>query len=150
MAARNGHTEVVWDLVRIGADLNLKEWEGKTALMHAAAEGHTEIVRALVQAGAALDLQDALGKTALSMSRTAGVIHELLGAGAKLGSKGSTASALLQKVMHQRDRIHLKQVLAQDWLTLDWKGDVAKKHKKMGAAIHNRNATILGLSLIHI
>ena len=148
VAVRDGHMEVVRELVRASAALDLQDWQYKTALMHAVCNemrDGTEVVKELVRAGAALDVENDEGKTALSMSSTTGVIRELLEAGAKLGSKG-TASALLQKMMHQHDGVRLKRVIAQP--TLDWKGDVvtkiAKKHQKMDTATRNRNATILG------
>jgi len=51
-AAYGGHTEVVRLLLEAGADPNLPEGEGVTALTIAAERGHAEIVRVLLTAGA--------------------------------------------------------------------------------------------------
>ena len=44
--------------------MNLQDFEGKTALMHAAGNGHAEIVRLLLEAGADRNLRDNRGKVA--------------------------------------------------------------------------------------
>ncbi len=67
-AADNGHTATAAQLVRLGADINAKDWvrawegvelmllrvlqAGRTALMRAAREGHTVTAAELVRLGA--------------------------------------------------------------------------------------------------
>ena len=73
-------------LLEAGADPNLKDKYGKTALIWAsAAEGHTEVVKVLLEAGADPNLKDEDGITALMGASTGGyteVVKVLLEAGA--------------------------------------------------------------------
>ena len=60
-------------LLELGADPNLQDAEGMTALMEAArAPEGFEIAKALVEAGAAIDLFSKTGVTALSMAASGG------------------------------------------------------------------------------
>lgn len=65
MSAHQGQTEMVALLVEFGADVNLANSEGVTALMMAALEGHCDIVRLLVQAGADITMKDCRKEGAL-------------------------------------------------------------------------------------
>lgn len=52
-----------------GMDLNLKNWNGETALMAAAANGYSDMVRALLDAGADPKLKNNDGKTAAQIAK---------------------------------------------------------------------------------
>jgi ankyrin repeat protein len=52
-----GRTATVQALIGAGADLNLQDKFGVTALMWASRKGHTATVQALIGAGADLNLQ---------------------------------------------------------------------------------------------
>ena len=52
LAAQEGHTHVVMELIKAGADLNQANSEGYTPLFKAAENGHEGIVALLIQAGA--------------------------------------------------------------------------------------------------
>jgi ankyrin repeat protein len=69
-AAARGHTETVEALKEMGADLNIKDEDGQTALMKAAIIGRAEIVKALE--GADLDIKDRYGQTTLMLVATKG------------------------------------------------------------------------------
>jgi ankyrin repeat protein len=56
-AAESGHTATVEALIQAGADPNLQNDDGWTALMWASGAGHTCTVEVLIGAGAKLDLQ---------------------------------------------------------------------------------------------
>jgi hypothetical protein len=60
---------MVRQLVRAGADLNVLDAGGKTALMGAAENGHINVVAALLELGAERHLENANGETALAMAR---------------------------------------------------------------------------------
>ena len=51
-AAEKGHTHVVMELIKAGADVNQADSEGFTPLHVAAQDGHEGIVALLIQAGA--------------------------------------------------------------------------------------------------
>lgn len=60
-------------LVNGGAELDLADPKGRTALMHAAKNNYVEILRVLTRAGAKLDLQDTDGSTALMLCAEKGL-----------------------------------------------------------------------------
>ena len=64
-ASLNGHTEVVELLADNGAELDLKNDDGATALIFASRHGNAEIVKLLLEKGANPELKDNEGKTAL-------------------------------------------------------------------------------------
>lgn len=75
-------------LLEAGADIDKKNWAGRTALMEAVdhGHGHTEIARVLIERGANTDMQDRTGTTALMMAARDGykdIVRLLLDAGAK-------------------------------------------------------------------
>ena len=51
-----------------GADVNVQNADGSTALIWASRDGKTEIVRLLLKAGANVDIQDASGLTAIQLA----------------------------------------------------------------------------------
>jgi ankyrin repeat protein len=52
LAAQQGHTHVVMELIKAGADVNLARSDGVTPLYIAALFGHEGCVASLIQAGA--------------------------------------------------------------------------------------------------
>ena len=60
-----GDTGTVQILLDAGADPDIQDKDGKTALYLATLYGKTKTVKALLDAGASLDIQDKDGKTAL-------------------------------------------------------------------------------------
>src|SRR5262245_54479384 len=65
VAARNGHTKTVRNLIKAGSDVNGRDRDGKTALMWAASYGHTDTLRALIDLGADVNAQSYYKWTAL-------------------------------------------------------------------------------------
>ncbi|MDZ7581156.1 MAG: ankyrin repeat domain-containing protein [Deltaproteobacteria bacterium] len=61
----NGHTSIVQMLIEKGADPNIQDFDGWTALMKAAYKGNIEIVQILINNGADLNLKNIGGHTAL-------------------------------------------------------------------------------------
>ena len=65
LAVEHGHERVVELLLRHGAEVNLQDSGGGTALMYAAHQGHERLVEVLLRHGAAVNLQSRNGRTAL-------------------------------------------------------------------------------------
>mmetsp|Transcript_42109 Transcript_42109/g.134587 ORF Transcript_42109/g.134587 Transcript_42109/m.134587 type:complete len:201 (-) Transcript_42109:490-1092(-) len=92
-AARNGHAAVVEQLLAAGADVNVRDKSGETALMDASkTPKNADVVRILLRAkGVHVDLKDPSGGTALAHAAEAAegnceTIRLLLGAGANVGA----------------------------------------------------------------
>ncbi|MEM4367119.1 MAG: ankyrin repeat domain-containing protein [Candidatus Anstonellales archaeon] len=72
-------------LILEGADINVEDEEGKSALMHVAEHGYIEVVKLLIKLGVQVDLQDKYGQTALMHAAWNGnreTVSVLLNAGA--------------------------------------------------------------------
>jgi len=96
-AVRDGDIAKMRGLIEKGADVNLTNQHGQTALMFAGGFGQTNAVALLLAKGAALNAVDRKGKTALAFAVQKGqqaVVMQLLQAGAKADIKdkgGQTA-----------------------------------------------------------
>ena len=64
-ACCNGNLKKVKQLLEEGADVNVKDEKGRTALMFASWYSHKEVVKQLLEKGADVDAEDIYGKTAL-------------------------------------------------------------------------------------
>lgn len=64
-AAVNGNLEKLNELIKDGADIDVKDFHNNTALICAAFHGHTDCVEALLKAGADVNTKDDYGWTAL-------------------------------------------------------------------------------------
>ena len=65
MQLENGHVDCLRELVAAGAEVNIQENDGWTALMLAAQNGHVDCLRELVVSGAEVNIQNNDGWTAL-------------------------------------------------------------------------------------
>ncbi|XP_030643113.1 kinase D-interacting substrate of 220 kDa B isoform X2 [Chanos chanos] len=85
VAAEQGSLEIVQELIRRGANVNLDDIDCWTALISAAKEGHVEVVKELLDNNANLEHRDMGGWSALMWAAYKGrveVTHLLLGKGA--------------------------------------------------------------------
>ena len=85
-AAYRGDDAAVEQLVAAGADVNVQDKRGWTALMSAALEGYSEVVEQLVAARADPNIRTTSGRTALRLAERKGhsrVVQLLQSAGAK-------------------------------------------------------------------
>ena len=69
------HLDVARLLLDEGADLNIQDHDGFTALIVASSQGHLEIARLLLDRGATTDIQDNNGRTALVRATGKGQIE---------------------------------------------------------------------------
>ena len=68
-AVKNGHLNIVNDIINVGADVNLGDKNGKTALIHAVESGNKEIVEYLLDNDADITLEDDEGRDAIAYAR---------------------------------------------------------------------------------
>nr|XP_033499336.1 kinase D-interacting substrate of 220 kDa B isoform X1 [Epinephelus lanceolatus]XP_033499338.1 kinase D-interacting substrate of 220 kDa B isoform X1 [Epinephelus lanceolatus]XP_033499339.1 kinase D-interacting substrate of 220 kDa B isoform X1 [Epinephelus lanceolatus]XP_033499340.1 kinase D-interacting substrate of 220 kDa B isoform X1 [Epinephelus lanceolatus] len=91
VAAEQGNLEIVQELIRRGANVNLDDVDCWTALISAAKEGHIEVVRELLENNANLEHRDMGGWTALMWGAYKGrtdVVQLLLEKGANSNITG--------------------------------------------------------------
>ena len=67
--AGNQHPEIAKFVIKAGADLNLQDEVGDTALMYASNAGSTEMVKILLKAGADPNIPDKDGNTPLHLMK---------------------------------------------------------------------------------
>lgn len=70
--ARMGDHEMIEKLLSQGTDVNVRDKDGRTALMHACWDGFTLVVRKLLAAGADVNAKDKNGITALHVASLTG------------------------------------------------------------------------------
>lgn len=64
-AALNGNKQEVLRLLEEGADIDMKDPDGRTVLMYSSYNGHTEIARECLNRGAKVNMRDNYGRTSL-------------------------------------------------------------------------------------
>ena len=92
LAAVNGNTQGVKDLLKAGADVNIRNKWGMSALMYAAEGDHAGTVDALLEGGADINARNNEGSTALMISAIHGckyAAYALLEAGADVKIKNN-------------------------------------------------------------
>ena len=67
-ASENGHAQVAKLLLDKGANVNVRDIGGETALICASRHGHVEIVRMLLDKGADVNVKALFGYTPLSVA----------------------------------------------------------------------------------
>lgn len=112
-------------------NLDLQDWDGRTALICACEEGHTEIALALIRAGAALDATSKMSENACdkSFGRTAlieacerglkDVVEALIAAGADLNMRDTRGrTALISACVWGHDEIAKGMMFSKMFLSL--------------------------------
>ena len=82
-------SDLVWDLINAGADVKLKDNNGNTALMQAAASDNLETLKVLLDAGAAINTRNSDGRSALLIAASEGyvnIVRALVLAGADINA----------------------------------------------------------------
>ena len=91
-------------LIEKGANVNLGDKDGVTALMLSAEKGRSDLVQLLLEKGATLDAKDKLGRTAIVHATEAGqteVVSQLANKGADLSLTSYKNEAGLRAALHK-------------------------------------------------
>jgi ankyrin repeat protein len=111
LAATNGVTDIVKELIRRNVRLDKTDGNGCTALKQAAHGGHVDIVLALTKAGASVEVADHEGWTALMSAASKGrlkISKVLINAGANVAAVANSGeTALAQSVGSRSDGLAL-------------------------------------------
>jgi len=98
LAVMRGHTTVVQELLKNGAEVNEQNASGRTALMLAALAGRNAILQTLIKNGAAVNAKNDEGWTALMYAAWSGhtqTVQTLVRSGAKVDTKNSAGVTAL-------------------------------------------------------
>ena len=108
-AAKAGDLNELNASLEAGADINRRDKQGRTALMHAVNKGNVLVVEILLEAGANVDVRAPDGATALFMSAVLGdpqIVAQLMKAGADIsirGPRGKTAVDVARLTLGELD-----------------------------------------------
>jgi ankyrin repeat protein len=86
------HLKITKGLINFGADVNLKDKQGWSALSYSAYQGNIEITKLLINNGANLNIKDNLGSTAFHhavSNNKVNIVKQLLDSGADLDIKNN-------------------------------------------------------------
>lgn len=117
---RGGNLDRITALLEQGADVNITNYKGQTALHCAAKAGFVDVVALLIKNGAEIERKDDSGETALSTAirstikakdKIRVVCQQLLDAGADLDTKVRTGTTPRQLIVRKR-YIHLHEFIA--------------------------------------
>ena len=97
-ASRFGHSQCLIPLIKAGADVNIVNIQGQTALNYALIKGRRNFVDELIKAGADVNFVDKFGNTPFILSCHCGVntAKSLLQAGAKINLVNASGQNALQ------------------------------------------------------
>jgi len=100
--------EIIKKLALVGANLDLQNADGWSALMCACQNGHTDVADKLISAGANLDLQNKDGLSALMGASNKDVADVLISAGAKLDlqDKNERSALMLASAFGRQEVVH--------------------------------------------
>jgi ankyrin repeat protein len=102
-AAASGDIRMVRFFLEIGADVNAKNKDGKTALMLASDKGNLEAVKLLLDKGAEVNAKNKDGKTALLVASNLEVAKLLLDKGGDVNVKDKNGATALREASWRSD-----------------------------------------------
>ena len=113
-AVENGNIEIVRTLLLAGAGANIKDANGRTALMYLREDATADLVRELIAGGAKVNQQDNAGGTPLmnaAMFCNPSVIRALIDAGAKVETRAEDGKTPLMHAAENQDKAVAKVLL---------------------------------------
>ncbi|WP_257454206.1 ankyrin repeat domain-containing protein [Archangium lipolyticum] len=129
LASAHDHREMVQLLLGNGPGIEIRDFEGKTALAHAVRGGRAAIVDALLKAGANARTLDTAGRSPLHGAVEPDSVELLLSAGAELDARDKSSSTPLLSAL-QRKKPEVAKVL------LRHKADVRTASSDGTTALH--------------
>lgn len=123
-AAKNGSNSKVKQLIKSGIDINIKDSDGRTALMLACDSNYLMVVITLIDSGANVNEKDRLGSTALYFANTQKIIDKLLESGADVNNRDTFGETpAMQLIAPQHLTISLLEKYLKKGLDLDIKNN---------------------------
>ncbi len=119
--AKKNLFELLKEVVNEGADVNMCENTGSTALIEAVKLGNLAMVEFLMENGASLDIEDEKGETAIYYSESKDIIEKLVNGGSDVNHKNIYGKTALDKF--------LEKYMSRDGI------EVLKLYLKKGAKI---------------
>lgn len=110
-AAVRGNNNKVKEFIKSGVDINMKDNEGRTALMNAALNSFLMVVITLINAGADPNLQDKDGRTALMMTSTNKIFDKLLDAGADVNITDNNGDTIVMDRVYDFRNLNESKIL---------------------------------------
>ena len=114
ISSSHGHTDLVKELLKAGANINYINNDGDTALAIASLKGHREIVEELLKAGTNVNHANDNGDTALTLASWKGhgkIVKELLEAGANVNHVDNNGESSLITVSREGYEEIVKELL---------------------------------------
>jgi ankyrin repeat protein len=111
----------ITELIKARADINAKDKEEKTPLMHAIEAKNYEGVKILIKAGADINAKDEEGKTPLMHAieeQKYEILGDLIKAGADIGAKDHKGKTVFSYALDTKDRRLIKDFQDHDGKTL--------------------------------
>lgn len=144
MAASNGFSRVVKELVQRKVVIDKADGDGKTALKMAALGGHDVVVNFLIKAGAKVDAKDNEGWTALMNVAGKGnleIAKVLIKVGADVNARSLTGVTPLIQAIGKHDESNaaksLKERLSDERLDLLLNSKLIKREEKSARNLRN-------------
>lgn len=107
-ATSNGQAEAVQFLINSGANMEAKDWLGRTCLFNAVESRHEKIMRVLIDSGADVNASDDWGITPLmcaAVGKSIESVKILLAASADVNSTGTDGNTVLDHMRYKRSSI---------------------------------------------
>ncbi|MDI9408013.1 MAG: ankyrin repeat domain-containing protein [Candidatus Pacebacteria bacterium] len=115
MAAKNGNSQLVTQLVEAKADVNQADADGETALMFAAKSGNRDALQSLIAADANVDATDNDGTTALMFAVKSGnrdAVQSLIAANANVDATDNDGTTALMFAAKSGNRDAVQSLIA--------------------------------------